>query len=154
MLSLPPVQEVSPLVSLRRLGTLACQGCGLNGMSRCFAVCVHAVLSLREMAMLFRLVLHGVTARALHYRSFLVCPGMCCLRATFCRASAPQDLELDKNLGKMQVVTQHTIKPMQGGYWCLWLVESVTIPFRDGRRLSLGCRNSDSSHQCADFVRA
>lgn len=29
-----------------------------------------------------------------------------------------QDLELDKNLGKMQVVTQHTIKPMQGGYWC------------------------------------
>merc|ERR1712113_1348542 len=29
-----------------------------------------------------------------------------------------QDLELDKNLGKAQVVTQHTIKPMQGGYWC------------------------------------
>mmetsp|Transcript_63626 Transcript_63626/g.186673 ORF Transcript_63626/g.186673 Transcript_63626/m.186673 type:complete len:249 (-) Transcript_63626:40-786(-) len=28
------------------------------------------------------------------------------------------DLELDKNLGKQQVVTQHTIKPMQGGYWC------------------------------------
>lgn len=28
------------------------------------------------------------------------------------------DLELDKNLGKAQVVTQHTIKPMQGGYWC------------------------------------
>merc|ERR1712060_792824 len=24
----------------------------------------------------------------------------------------------DKNLGKAQVVTQHTIKPMQGGYWC------------------------------------
>merc|ERR1719195_2322508 len=29
-----------------------------------------------------------------------------------------QDLELDKHLGKSQVVTQHTIKPMQGGYWC------------------------------------
>merc|ERR1719382_798840 len=29
-----------------------------------------------------------------------------------------QDLELDKNLGKSMVVTQHTIKPMQGGYWC------------------------------------
>lgn len=29
-----------------------------------------------------------------------------------------QDLELDKNLGKSQVVTQHTIRPMQGGYWC------------------------------------
>jgi len=29
-----------------------------------------------------------------------------------------QDLALDKNLGKSQVVTQHTIKPMQGGYWC------------------------------------
>mmetsp|Transcript_30686 Transcript_30686/g.64992 ORF Transcript_30686/g.64992 Transcript_30686/m.64992 type:complete len:245 (+) Transcript_30686:65-799(+) len=28
------------------------------------------------------------------------------------------DLELDKNLGKSQVVTEHTIKPMQGGYWC------------------------------------
>mmetsp|Transcript_118790 Transcript_118790/g.378911 ORF Transcript_118790/g.378911 Transcript_118790/m.378911 type:complete len:256 (-) Transcript_118790:68-835(-) len=29
-----------------------------------------------------------------------------------------QDLQLDKNLGKQGVVTQHTIKPMQGGYWC------------------------------------
>lgn len=29
-----------------------------------------------------------------------------------------QDLALDKNLGKSMVVTQHTIKPMQGGYWC------------------------------------
>merc|ERR1719401_2027742 len=29
-----------------------------------------------------------------------------------------QELHLDKNLGKMQVVTQHTIRPMQGGYWC------------------------------------
>merc|ERR1712113_771138 len=29
-----------------------------------------------------------------------------------------EELALDKNLGKMQVVTQHTIKPMQGGYWC------------------------------------
>ncbi|CAE8718434.1 unnamed protein product, partial [Polarella glacialis] len=28
------------------------------------------------------------------------------------------DLELDKNLGKMTTVTAHTIKPMQGGYWC------------------------------------
>merc|ERR1712039_867361 len=28
------------------------------------------------------------------------------------------ELELDKNLGKARVVTQHTIKPMQGGYWC------------------------------------
>jgi len=28
------------------------------------------------------------------------------------------DLDLDKNLGKSQVITQHTIKPMQGGYWC------------------------------------
>mmetsp|Transcript_97635 Transcript_97635/g.244680 ORF Transcript_97635/g.244680 Transcript_97635/m.244680 type:complete len:241 (+) Transcript_97635:96-818(+) len=28
------------------------------------------------------------------------------------------ELDLDKNLGKTQVVTQHTIKPMQGGYWC------------------------------------
>lgn len=28
------------------------------------------------------------------------------------------DLDLDKNLGKSQVVTAHTIKPMQGGYWC------------------------------------
>merc|ERR1719401_2470974 len=28
------------------------------------------------------------------------------------------ELELDKNLGKSQVVTQHTIKPMQGGFWC------------------------------------
>merc|ERR1711897_75032 len=28
------------------------------------------------------------------------------------------ELELDKNLGKSQVVTPHTIKPMQGGYWC------------------------------------
>merc|ERR1712083_871607 len=24
----------------------------------------------------------------------------------------------EKNLGKAQAVTQHTIKPMQGGYWC------------------------------------
>merc|ERR1712066_1035644 len=29
-----------------------------------------------------------------------------------------EDLELDKNLGKSRVITQHTIKPMQGGYWC------------------------------------
>merc|ERR1712194_117654 len=29
-----------------------------------------------------------------------------------------EELALAKNLGKMQVVTQHTIKPMQGGYWC------------------------------------
>merc|ERR1712048_1348731 len=28
------------------------------------------------------------------------------------------DLELDKNLGTSRVVTPHTIKPMQGGYWC------------------------------------
>merc|ERR1711920_464940 len=28
------------------------------------------------------------------------------------------DLSLDKNLGKSQVVTAHTIKPLQGGYWC------------------------------------
>merc|ERR1719382_624265 len=28
------------------------------------------------------------------------------------------DLELDKDLGKSKVITQHTIKPMQGGYWC------------------------------------
>mmetsp|Transcript_43944 Transcript_43944/g.118105 ORF Transcript_43944/g.118105 Transcript_43944/m.118105 type:complete len:239 (+) Transcript_43944:96-812(+) len=28
------------------------------------------------------------------------------------------DLQLDKNLGKTQVVTAHTIKPMQGGFWC------------------------------------
>merc|ERR1712056_116169 len=28
------------------------------------------------------------------------------------------DLELEKNLGKAQVVTAHTIKPMQGGFWC------------------------------------
>merc|ERR1711941_156723 len=28
------------------------------------------------------------------------------------------DLQLDKNLGNRQVVTAHTIKPMQGGYWC------------------------------------
>eukprot|EP00427_Karlodinium_veneficum_P063650 CAMPEP_0169333698 /NCGR_PEP_ID=MMETSP1017-20121227/15397_1 /TAXON_ID=342587 /ORGANISM="Karlodinium micrum, Strain CCMP2283" /LENGTH=239 /DNA_ID=CAMNT_0009428935 /DNA_START=80 /DNA_END=796 /DNA_ORIENTATION=+ len=28
------------------------------------------------------------------------------------------DLQLDKNLGQHQVVTTHTIKPMQGGYWC------------------------------------
>lgn len=28
------------------------------------------------------------------------------------------DLNLDKNMGKSQVVTAHTIKPMQGGYWC------------------------------------
>eukprot|EP00931_Biecheleriopsis_adriatica_P089624 TRINITY_DN63719_c0_g1_i1.p1 TRINITY_DN63719_c0_g1~~TRINITY_DN63719_c0_g1_i1.p1 ORF type:complete len:233 (-),score=85.10 TRINITY_DN63719_c0_g1_i1:74-772(-) len=28
------------------------------------------------------------------------------------------DLELDKNLGQSKVVTAHTIKPMQGGYWC------------------------------------
>mmetsp|Transcript_98073 Transcript_98073/g.305711 ORF Transcript_98073/g.305711 Transcript_98073/m.305711 type:complete len:239 (+) Transcript_98073:95-811(+) len=28
------------------------------------------------------------------------------------------DLQLDKDLGKSKVVTQHTIKPMQGGYWC------------------------------------
>merc|ERR1719181_134655 len=28
------------------------------------------------------------------------------------------DLNLDKNLGKSRVVTTHTIKPMQGGYWC------------------------------------
>merc|ERR1712064_194240 len=28
------------------------------------------------------------------------------------------DLDLEKNLGKAQVVTAHTIKPMQGGYWC------------------------------------
>eukprot|EP00933_Yihiella_yeosuensis_P072541 TRINITY_DN80957_c0_g1_i1.p1 TRINITY_DN80957_c0_g1~~TRINITY_DN80957_c0_g1_i1.p1 ORF type:complete len:230 (-),score=89.72 TRINITY_DN80957_c0_g1_i1:132-821(-) len=28
------------------------------------------------------------------------------------------ELELDKNLGQMKVVTNQTIKPMQGGYWC------------------------------------
>merc|ERR1712014_322374 len=28
------------------------------------------------------------------------------------------ELNLEKNLGKAQVVTIHTIKPMQGGYWC------------------------------------
>ncbi|CAK8995396.1 unnamed protein product [Durusdinium trenchii] len=28
------------------------------------------------------------------------------------------ELELDKNLGQMKVVTAHTIKPLQGGYWC------------------------------------
>merc|ERR1712060_200071 len=28
------------------------------------------------------------------------------------------DLDLEKDLGKAKVVTQHTIKPMQGGYWC------------------------------------
>merc|ERR1719188_2318183 len=28
------------------------------------------------------------------------------------------DLDLEKDLGKSQVVTAHTIKPMQGGYWC------------------------------------
>lgn len=28
------------------------------------------------------------------------------------------DLELDKTLGQSKVVTAHTIKPMQGGYWC------------------------------------
>mmetsp|Transcript_3521 Transcript_3521/g.5759 ORF Transcript_3521/g.5759 Transcript_3521/m.5759 type:complete len:242 (-) Transcript_3521:67-792(-) len=28
------------------------------------------------------------------------------------------ELELDKNLGQARVVTHHTIKPMQGGYWC------------------------------------
>merc|ERR1712199_2754 len=28
------------------------------------------------------------------------------------------DLDLDKNLGQHRVVTTHTIKPMQGGYWC------------------------------------
>jgi len=28
------------------------------------------------------------------------------------------DLELDRNLGQSKVITQHTIKPMQGGYWC------------------------------------
>merc|ERR1711876_83450 len=28
------------------------------------------------------------------------------------------ELELDKNLGKSRVITQHTIKPLQGGYWC------------------------------------
>merc|ERR1719382_1117718 len=36
---------------------------------------------------------------------------------TFLKQRA-HDLELEKNLGKMQVITQHTIKPMQGGYWC------------------------------------
>lgn len=28
------------------------------------------------------------------------------------------DLNLDKHLGEHRVVTHHTIKPMQGGYWC------------------------------------
>lgn len=28
------------------------------------------------------------------------------------------ELELDKNLGQMRTVTAHTIKPLQGGYWC------------------------------------
>merc|ERR1711972_779634 len=28
------------------------------------------------------------------------------------------DLDLEKDLGKAKTVTQHTIKPMQGGYWC------------------------------------
>merc|ERR1712187_221681 len=28
------------------------------------------------------------------------------------------DLELDRDLGKSRVITTHTIKPMQGGYWC------------------------------------
>jgi len=28
------------------------------------------------------------------------------------------DLALEKNLGKSATVTQHTIKPMQGGFWC------------------------------------
>merc|ERR1719198_1816314 len=27
-------------------------------------------------------------------------------------------MNLEKNLGKSSTVTQHTIKPMQGGYWC------------------------------------
>merc|ERR1740130_1962355 len=29
-----------------------------------------------------------------------------------------QNMDLDKNLGQHRVVTTHTIKPMQGGYWC------------------------------------
>merc|ERR1712217_902500 len=28
------------------------------------------------------------------------------------------DLNLEKDLGKAKVITAHTIKPMQGGYWC------------------------------------
>jgi len=28
------------------------------------------------------------------------------------------DLELGKNLGQSKTITAHTIKPMQGGYWC------------------------------------
>merc|ERR1711879_387523 len=28
------------------------------------------------------------------------------------------DLQLDKDIGTSRVVTPHTIKPMQGGYWC------------------------------------
>eukprot|EP00439_Symbiodinium_sp_Y106_P004553 s765_g1.t1 len=28
------------------------------------------------------------------------------------------DLELEKTLGQTRVVTAHTIKPLQGGYWC------------------------------------
>lgn len=28
------------------------------------------------------------------------------------------ELNLDKNIGEHRVVTTHTIKPMQGGYWC------------------------------------
>eukprot|EP00927_Polykrikos_kofoidii_P014537 TRINITY_DN16395_c0_g1_i2.p1 TRINITY_DN16395_c0_g1~~TRINITY_DN16395_c0_g1_i2.p1 ORF type:complete len:315 (-),score=91.25 TRINITY_DN16395_c0_g1_i2:72-875(-) len=28
------------------------------------------------------------------------------------------DLDLEKDIGKSRVVTQHTIKPLQGGYWC------------------------------------
>merc|ERR1740130_2436442 len=28
------------------------------------------------------------------------------------------NMDLDKNLGQHRVVTTHTIKPMQGGYWC------------------------------------
>jgi len=29
-----------------------------------------------------------------------------------------QNMDLDKHLGEHRVVTTHTIKPMQGGYWC------------------------------------
>lgn len=29
-----------------------------------------------------------------------------------------QQMDLDKNIGEHRVVTTHTIKPMQGGYWC------------------------------------
>merc|ERR1711904_625798 len=39
-------------------------------------------------------------------------------RGNLKRDDGRDNLKLESEIGKMQVVTAHTIKPLQGGYWC------------------------------------